>query len=48
MLTALLNEIAVLPDDFVLVLDDYHAIDAKPVMMPSPSCSHTCRRRCIW
>ena len=27
-LTALLNEIAALPDDFVLVLDDYHAVDA--------------------
>src|SRR5438067_5006322 len=30
-LTALLNEITTLPDHFVLVLDDYHAIDAKPV-----------------
>jgi LuxR family maltose regulon positive regulatory protein len=30
-LTALLNEIATLPDNFVLVLDDYHVIDAKPV-----------------
>ena len=30
-LTALLNEIAALPDDFVLVLDDYHAVDAAPV-----------------
>ena len=30
-LTALLNEIATIPDDFVLVLDDYHVIDAKPV-----------------
>src|SRR6059058_2639080 len=31
MLTALLNEITRLPDHFVLVLDDYHVIDAKPV-----------------
>src|SRR5215217_6427410 len=31
MLTALLNEIITLPDDFVLVLDDYHAIDARAV-----------------
>ena len=31
MLTALLNEITTIPDDFVLVLDDYHVIDAKPV-----------------
>src|SRR5712691_3280607 len=30
-LTALLNEITTLPDSFVLVLDDYHLIDAKPV-----------------
>lgn len=30
-LTVLLNEIAALPDEIVLVLDDYHAIDAKPV-----------------
>jgi LuxR family maltose regulon positive regulatory protein len=30
-LTALLNEITALPDPFVLVLDDYHWIDAKPV-----------------
>ncbi|TFE22719.1 LuxR C-terminal-related transcriptional regulator [Cohnella luojiensis] len=30
-LTTLLNEITALPDDFVLVLDDYHVIDAKPV-----------------
>ncbi len=31
MLTALLNEITTLPDHIVLVLDDYHLIDAKPV-----------------
>src|SRR2546423_263981 len=31
MLTALLNEITTLPDNFVLVLDDYHVIDAKAV-----------------
>ena len=30
-LTALLNEITAIPDDFILVLDDYHVIDAKPV-----------------
>src|SRR5437764_13939978 len=29
-LTALLNEITTLPTNFVLVLDDYHVIDAKP------------------
>ncbi len=30
-LTALLNEITTIPDHFVLVLDDYHVLDAKPV-----------------
>ena len=30
-LTALLNEISAIPDNFVLVLDDYHVIDAKPI-----------------
>ncbi len=31
MLTALINELTTLPDTFILVLDDYHAIDAKPI-----------------
>jgi LuxR family maltose regulon positive regulatory protein len=30
-LTSLLNEITTIPDNFVLVLDDYHVIDAKPI-----------------
>jgi LuxR family maltose regulon positive regulatory protein len=30
-LTALLNEIITIPNNFVLVLDDYHVIDAQPV-----------------
>jgi LuxR family maltose regulon positive regulatory protein len=30
-LTALLNEVSSIPDNLVLVLDDYHVIDAKPV-----------------
>jgi LuxR family transcriptional regulator, maltose regulon positive regulatory protein len=30
-LTTLLNEITTIPDNFVLVLDDYHVLDAKPV-----------------
>jgi len=29
-LTSLLNEIASIPNDFIIVLDDYHAIDSKP------------------
>jgi LuxR family transcriptional regulator, maltose regulon positive regulatory protein len=31
MLTALLNDITIIPDPFVLVLDDYHLLDATPV-----------------
>jgi len=30
-LTSLLNDITTVPDNFTLVLDDYHVIDAKPV-----------------
>ncbi|HSB67446.1 MAG TPA: hypothetical protein VLD65_12790, partial [Anaerolineales bacterium] len=30
-LTTLLNEIAAVKDNFILVLDDYHVIDSKPV-----------------
>lgn len=30
-LTTLLNELSTLPDNFVLVLDDYHVMDAKPI-----------------
>lgn len=30
-LTALLNEIITIPDHFLLVLDDYHVVDSKPV-----------------
>jgi ATP/maltotriose-dependent transcriptional regulator MalT len=30
-LTALLNEIATIPDDFIFVLDDYHILDSKAV-----------------
>jgi LuxR family maltose regulon positive regulatory protein len=31
LLTELLNEISTIPNNFVLVLDDYHVIDSKPV-----------------
>ena len=31
LLTTLINEITTIPHDFVLVLDDYHVIDAQPV-----------------
>ena len=47
-LTALLNEISAIPDDFVLVLDDYHVIDARAVDAPSPSSWITCRHECTW
>jgi len=30
-LTALLNDLTTIPDHFILVLDDYHVIDAKPI-----------------
>src|SRR5512139_3318343 len=30
-LTALLNEIATVPGRFILILDDYHLVDARPV-----------------
>ena len=30
-LTTLLNEIATIPDNFILVLEDYYAIDAKSI-----------------
>ena len=30
-LTSLLNEIATIPNDFLLVLDDYHAFDSSPI-----------------
>ena len=30
-LTTLLNEITAIPDNFILVLDDYHVIDSQPV-----------------
>src|SRR3990172_13298972 len=30
-LTALLNEITPIPDNFILVLDNYHVVDSKPI-----------------
>ena len=30
-LTSLINEINAMPDDFIIVLDDYHAVDSKSV-----------------
>ena len=50
LLTALLNEIATVRQEFILVLDDYHLVDAKPVdaLCRSPFCSSISRRRCAW
>jgi LuxR family transcriptional regulator, maltose regulon positive regulatory protein len=31
LLTTLLNELAIIPDRFILVLDDYHTLDCKPI-----------------
>ena len=31
LLATLLNEIAAIPDNFILVLDDYHVIDSEPI-----------------
>ena len=48
-LTVLLNEITTFPDDFTLVLDDYHALDAAPnggCPLGAPLGASTCRRRC--
>jgi LuxR family transcriptional regulator, maltose regulon positive regulatory protein len=30
-LTTLLNDITTISDSFILVLDDYHVIDSKPI-----------------
>jgi LuxR family maltose regulon positive regulatory protein len=32
-LTTLLNEISAIPNNFILVLDDYHLIDSKPLAL---------------
>ena len=48
LLTALLNDITI-PDPFVLVLDDYHVLDAQPIDQAlTLSASNTCHHRCTW
>jgi LuxR family maltose regulon positive regulatory protein len=47
-LTALFNDITTRPDTFILILDDYHVLDAKGSTRRSPFCSSTCHRRCTW
>ena len=48
LLTPLLNDLMILPDDVILVLDDYHIIEHPAFPRRSPSCSTTSRRGCIW
>ena len=47
-LIALLNEITAIPDHVVLVLDDYHVIDAKPVDDALTFCLNISHARCTW
>ena len=47
-LTGLINEVAETAQEFILVLDDYHIIEVRPIHDASPFCSTVCRRRCIW
>jgi len=47
-LTTLLNEIAALPDHFMLILDDYHLVDAKPVDHALTFLLEHLPRRCTW
>ncbi len=39
-LTTLINEITAIPDDSVLVLDDYHVIEAQPIHVTRSSRDH--------
>lgn len=50
MLTLFINEIAAqsVGSPYVLVLDDYHVIEAPPFMRVFPACSSTCRTTCVW
>jgi ATP/maltotriose-dependent transcriptional regulator MalT len=48
MLTALLNDITTIRDHFVLVLDDYHVIDAQPVDQALTISSSICHPTCTW
>jgi len=50
LLTGLINQVAALPPAscLVLVLDDYHLVEAVPIHQALRFCSTTCRRSCIW
>jgi ATP/maltotriose-dependent transcriptional regulator MalT len=47
-LTALLNALAAAPTEVILVLDDYHVIEAGAAHARSPSCSTICLPSCTW
>ncbi len=48
-LATLLNELGAVPNDVVLVLDDYHVIDAPDDPATGwRSCWSTCPRRSTW
>jgi LuxR family maltose regulon positive regulatory protein len=48
LLPLLLNQIATLPQPAILVLDDYHVLEARPSARRSPFWSSTYRRSCTW
>ncbi|NTV64586.1 MAG: hypothetical protein HGA65_13785 [Oscillochloris sp.] len=47
-LAALLNDLAALPDQLTLVLDDYHALDSPTVDAALAFLVSTCRPNCTW
>ena len=47
-LTGLINEIAAIPDRIILVLDDYHLIEAESIHDALTSYCGDCRHRCTW
>ena len=47
-LTTLLNDITAISDEFILVLDDYHVIEAKPVGQALTSLVEHLPRTCTW
>ena len=47
-LTTLLNEIDAIPDDFILVLDDYHLLDSKSVDQALTFLLEHLPHKCTW
>jgi LuxR family maltose regulon positive regulatory protein len=48
LLGALLNEICLIQDEFLFVLDDYHAITSPAIHLAFHTCWSTCPHRCTW